>query len=110
MMRVSSSEIIFDFAPSGGFNALYPLFFGLKKHLEGEATRTFLRFSTDTLTKVIEPQGFKVTAIARQFFFPMVLHRKLKSPAVSRGLETAARVLGLTKLLGSPAVLRAERR
>jgi hypothetical protein len=40
----------------------------------------------------------------------MALYRALGSASVARGLEGAARALGLTSLLGSPVVLRLERR
>jgi hypothetical protein len=54
--------------------------------------------------------GFEVTARRPEFFFPMALHRALGRAALARGLEGAARAAQLTRVLGSPVVLRAERR
>jgi hypothetical protein len=39
----------------------------------------------------------------------MALHRGVRVAALARGLEAGARALGLTRALGSPVVLRAER-
>jgi hypothetical protein len=39
----------------------------------------------------------------------MALHRALRAPRAARALEGAGRATGLTRVLGSPVVLRAER-
>jgi hypothetical protein len=41
---------------------------------------------------------------------PMVVHRRARGFAPLRGLERAAQLLRLTHALGSPVVLRADRR
>jgi hypothetical protein len=38
----------------------------------------------------------------------MVIHRKLKNPAVSRTVETVFQHTGLTNLFGSPIILRSD--
>jgi hypothetical protein len=54
--------------------------------------------------------GFQPTARRPQFLFPMALHRALGSAPLARALERAGVAVGLTRALGSPVVLRQERR
>jgi len=54
--------------------------------------------------------SFKLAARRPQFFWPMALHRALRSPALARGLESFAAQLGLTRRFGSPVLFRAEPR
>jgi hypothetical protein len=50
--------------------------------------------------------GFR---IEKQFFLPMVVHRTMATRKLSEALERAAGAVGLTALLGAPAVVAAER-
>jgi hypothetical protein len=53
--------------------------------------------------------GFGRFHVRKQFALPMVVHRKAASPGFSKAIETACRWAGLTRLLGAPSVLLAER-
>ena len=53
--------------------------------------------------------GFAVRAARPQFLLPMVVHRMVKSPALSRAAEAPGRLLGLTRWFGSPVIIRADR-
>jgi ubiquinone/menaquinone biosynthesis C-methylase UbiE len=106
--RVSSEKVIIDYPPLVSSNIFYKIMFPLKKLLEG-STRTFTIFSHTEIEKVFEEQGFKLKEKAGQFFWPMVLHRKLKSVAISRILEAIAKVFGLVRLLGNPTIAVFER-
>lgn len=109
LCRVSRKRVIFDYPPVYSFNITYPLFFRIKKLIEGD-TRPFERFTADKLRPVLESEGFGDIQIEREFFLPMALHRLLKSPRLSRWLESFFAKLGLTRLLGSPAILCATRK
>jgi hypothetical protein len=85
------------------------LFFGLKKGVEGN-TRPFTVFSDAEVEEAFAAHGFAPTGRHPQFFFPMALHRGLGSAGLARGLEGAASTFGLTRALGSPVILRLERR
>lgn len=108
MCRVAQNRVVFDYPTTQSLNVVADSLFGLKKKLE-KNTRPFTLFRHDDIRKVLETQGYTVTAIRPQFFWPMVLHRMVKIPILSRILEAPCRVLGLTRLFGSPVVLEARR-
>jgi hypothetical protein len=51
-----------------------------------------------------------VTSVRPQFLLPMALYRLMGSAGPARMAEGVARSLGLTGLLGSPVIARADRR
>ncbi len=66
--------------------------------------------ATSRSERAFAASGFRRTARRPQFLFPMALHRATGSAALARGLESSARALGLTGLLGSPVIARFEPR
>ena len=108
LCRIARRAVIIDFPIPGGVNALEPLFFGLKKRLEGD-TRKFDTIKRSAVREAFEANGFMCSAEQGQFVLPMVIHRKLKSPGVSNGLERGLRGLGLDALAGTPVILSAHR-
>ena len=108
MCRVSNKIVIFDYPDRRSSNILYCLLFPVKKALEGN-TRPFMMFSRAQLTKELAKNGYGGTVFQPQFFFPMVFHRKLSNPHLSNILETGARLIGLTNLLGSPIILKSRK-
>jgi 2-polyprenyl-3-methyl-5-hydroxy-6-metoxy-1,4-benzoquinol methylase len=109
MCRASRGSVIVDYPSKGGLNALTPLLFGLKKSLEGN-TRTYRSFSRAELARELASRGFQIERQVKQFSLPMVLHRVGRGAAPLRAVEGIARFTGLTALIGSPVVLRADRR
>lgn len=108
LCRVSARGVIIDFAIPGGANALEPLFFGLKKSLEGN-TRRFETQSVRDVSAAFSAHGFAKTGQVGQFVLPMVVHRKLKAPGLSRGMEALLAGIGLAHLVGTPVVYAAQR-
>lgn len=108
MGRVARLAVVADYPTTQSLNAIAPLFFGAKKKMEGN-TRTWRAFSHAEVRGALESQGYRITARRGQFFWPMVLHRMLKTPMLSRVLEGLAGGLGLRSRWGSPVILRAER-
>ncbi|MCC5843627.1 MAG: class I SAM-dependent methyltransferase [Verrucomicrobia bacterium] len=107
LCRVADKRVIVDYPAKQSVNFLADTLFGLKKNVE-KNTRTFTLFSHHEVREAFEAEGFKLKRHP-QFFWPMVLHRMLKRPGLSRALESVPRVLGLTALFGSPVVLEARR-
>ncbi|NMC62287.1 MAG: class I SAM-dependent methyltransferase [SAR324 cluster bacterium] len=105
--RVAKMRVIFDYPPLLSFNVFYPLFFRIKKVLE-KNTRTFKIYKTNDFKKELDVLGWEITEIKKQFFVPMVIHRKLNNARRSFKIEEACANLGLTALLGSPAILAAQ--
>ena len=61
------------------------------------------------LVALFERNGFSKPEAYAQFFWPMVVHRAIGAPAVSRVLEGVPRAIGLTGAFGSPILLRTVR-
>lgn len=109
MCRVAHSTIIFDYPVWLSANFLTPLLFRVKRMIEGN-TRHYRIFTTRELTRECRKHGFECVELQKQFFFPMGLHRALKSRKISALLENVARCAGLTALFGSPVIIRFQRR
>jgi SAM-dependent methyltransferase len=109
LCRLSRLAVVLDYPTRRSVNAVADLFFGLKKGVEGN-TRPFTVFSDAEVEREFAAHGFLSTGRRPQFFFPMALHRGLRSARLARGLEGTAAGLGLTRALGSPVILRLERR
>ncbi|MGH7581011.1 MAG: hypothetical protein ACREM9_12605, partial [Gemmatimonadales bacterium] len=67
-------------------------------------------FSRGEIARAFERAGFAVTSVRPQFLLPMALYRMAGSVRLARVSEGLARSLGLTRLLGSPVIARADRR
>jgi 2-polyprenyl-3-methyl-5-hydroxy-6-metoxy-1,4-benzoquinol methylase len=100
--------VIVDYATSRSFNAAAALLFTAKKSVEHN-TRAFVVMKDQELAALFAKEGFALRARRPQFFWPMALHRALKTPTLSRGLEGLARILGLRALFGSPVIARFDR-
>jgi SAM-dependent methyltransferase len=109
LCRLARLAVVVDYPTRRSLNAAAGLFFGLKKGVEGD-TRPFLVFSDAEVEREFARHGFRPTGRRPQFFFPMALHRGLGSARLARGLEGAASATGLTRALGSPVIVRLERR
>jgi 2-polyprenyl-3-methyl-5-hydroxy-6-metoxy-1,4-benzoquinol methylase len=108
LCRVAARAVLVDYPTTRSVNAVAGALFGLKRRVEGD-TRSFAVFRDAELRAAFASAGFEVRGRRPQFLFPMALHRALGWAGVSRALEGAASALGLTRLAGSPVVLRAER-
>ena len=113
LARVAGRAVIVDYSDTRSFNALYGPLFTWKKKVEGN-TRTFMTFRPGEVEAELARHGFGRPVEVRQFFAPMVVHRALGktlgTAAPSRVLEAVSSGLGLTRALGSPVILRVERR
>lgn len=109
LCRVARSTVVFDYPRTTGFNGLTPLLFPLKLRLEGN-TRYYRNFADSELDEALAACGFEPRRREAQFVLPMVAHRKAHGAAGLRMVEWIARALRITRLLGSPVVLRADRR
>lgn len=103
LCRVARRSVILDYPPLRSFNALYPMLFRMKKRLEGN-TRHFIIFKERQILERFAAYGYHPGARRGQFFFPMVMHRRLGLPIVSGGLERLSSALGLNRLFGSPII------
>jgi len=108
LCRVAGRAVLVDYPTSRSVNAVSGALFGMKQRVEGNA-RPFTVFRDAEVEAAFAAAGFDPTGRRPQFLLPMALHRALGSGGLSRALESGAAALGLTRLLGSPVILRAER-
>jgi SAM-dependent methyltransferase len=108
LARLAAKAVIVDYPTSRSLNAAADLFFGLKRSVERD-TRPFRVFADREVAAAFAAHGLRPAARRGQFFFPMALHRATGSAAVARALEGLAGAAGLTRLLGSPVIVRLER-
>jgi SAM-dependent methyltransferase len=109
LARVARRAVLVDYPTSRSVNAASSLFFGLKKGVEGN-TRPFRVFQDAEIVSAFEARGFGPTGRRPQFLLPMAFHRALGVASLARSLEGIAEALGLTRLFGSPVILRLEPR
>ena len=108
LTRVSQNTVIIDAPLKTGFNLFSEMLFSVKKMFE-KNTRKYLNFSEQELKEIFKNHGFTLTKAYYQFFFPMVIHRVIKNRKISEFIELVPRKLGLTSLMGSPAIYRFDR-
>ena len=109
LCRVSARTVVLEYPSRRSVNIASRLLFRFKRRIESD-TREYRLFSASEIRGPVEASGFTITAEYPQFFFPMVWHRMHGSPLSARVLEAPCRAAGLTRLLGSPVIARAERR
>ncbi len=107
MCRVADKAVIFDYPDRRSANILYDVLFDLKKNMEGN-TRTYTLFSRKEISSELVLNNFDLPLLKPEFLMPMVIHRKLKSPVISRFVEAVFRLTRLTKLFGSPIIVRSD--
>lgn len=108
LCRVARHAVIVDYPTSQSLNRVAPLLFKAKKRLEGN-TRTWRLFRHAEVLETFADQGFAKSRSDSQFLLPMVLHRALSCRIVCATLEGICRVLGLTRLWGSPVIVELRR-
>jgi ubiquinone/menaquinone biosynthesis C-methylase UbiE len=109
MCRVADKAVIIDYPDIRSFNFLSEFLFKAKRAIEGN-TRPFRCFRRSEVLAPFIKNRFNQPAFRPEFFVPMAIHRALKNKTFSLVVESISRGLGLTRLLGSPVVLRVLRR
>lgn len=108
MCRVSRGPVITDYPTSQSLNAAAPALFKAKKKYE-KNTREWKLFRHREVSAAFLSAGFVESGRFAQFFLPMVIHRALKCKGISAFAEGVCRMLGLTRLWGTPVIARMER-
>lgn len=108
LCRLARRSVAFDYPSLCSINVLTPVLFHIKKRIEGN-TRTYMNFSRAELASCLRENGFEVARTVGQFVLPMGVHRALRGAKALRLIESGARAVRLTDLVGSPVLLRADR-
>jgi SAM-dependent methyltransferase len=110
LCRVARHRVIVDYPARRSVNFASNALFTIKHSIERGTTRPFALYRRGEIASAFQDAGFAVTAVRPQFLLPMALYRLLGSAGAARASEGMARSLGLTALLGSPVIARADRR
>jgi SAM-dependent methyltransferase len=109
LCRVARSRVVVDYPSRRSVNLASAALFRIKNSIEQGTTRPYALYGRGEMAGVFAAAGFRVTAERPQFFLPMALYRLAGSVGLARAAEGLARVAGLTRLLGSPVIARADR-
>jgi len=105
LCRVAKHSVIVDYPTGQSLNRIAPMLFKAKRKLEGN-TRTWTLFRHAEVLREFENHGFALQRKEAQFFLPMVLHRTLNCRRLSILLESFCRLMCLTRLWGSPVIIK----
>jgi len=109
LCRVARRAVLVDYPTRRSLNAVALPLLALKRGVEGD-TRAFTVLADAEVRAAFEASGFAATAREPEFALPMALHRALGMAPFSRAAEGLGAAVGLRRALGSPVILRAERR
>jgi ubiquinone/menaquinone biosynthesis C-methylase UbiE len=110
LCRVARYRVIVDYPARRSVNLASNALFRIKRSIERGTTRPFALYGRGEIARAFEAAGFAVTSAHPQFLLPMALYRLAGSVRLARTAEGLARSLALTGLLGSPVIVRADRR
>jgi ubiquinone/menaquinone biosynthesis C-methylase UbiE len=103
--RVASKAVIVDYPTIRSVNFIAPALFKFKKNIE-QTTRPYVSYNERQIFNYLYSIGSLPDERYAQFFWPMVLHRMMKSPQGSSLIESLARWFGVTSIFGSPVILK----
>jgi SAM-dependent methyltransferase len=109
LCRVARHRVVVDYPARRSVNVASEALFRFKNSIERGTTRPFTLYGRGEMARAFGSAGFRVTAERPQFFLPMALYRLAGSAGPARAVEGLARSVGLTGLLGSPVIARADR-
>lgn len=110
LCRVAKGRVVADYPSRRSVNVISRRLFGMKRSFEGGTTRRFSLYARREIAGTFEAAGFRVADERPQFLMPMVLYRLAGSVRFARAAEWPGRATGLTRVLGSPVIVRADRR
>lgn len=109
LCRVAEGSVILDYPDRRSANIFYEQFFAMKKKMEGN-TRPFTLFSRGEIQGELAKSGFGQPVFKPEFLLPMVVHRKVNNRVLSAFIENCCRIIGATRVFGSPVIFRSDRK
>lgn len=110
LCRVGRGRVIVDYPARRSVNFASNALFTVKRSIERGTTRPFALYGRGEIARAFQDAGFTVASVRPQFLLPMALYRLAGSVRLARTAEGLAGALALTGLLGSPVIVRADRR
>jgi ubiquinone/menaquinone biosynthesis C-methylase UbiE len=109
LCRVAAHRVVADYPSRRSVNIISRRLFDMKRSIEGVTTRRFSLYGRQEVADAFGRAGFRVTTEQPQYLLPMVVYRLAGSARFARAAEWPGRATGLTRLLGSPVIVRADR-
>jgi SAM-dependent methyltransferase len=108
LCRVSRDRVVFDYPALRSAAALQAIA-RRAAHALGARVEAYRVFSDRAVIAALAANGFRIGGAHRQFVLPIAFHKRLNSAAATGRIEAALARAGLTRLLGSPVTVVAER-
>jgi SAM-dependent methyltransferase len=108
LCRVADRLVVVDY-PSAASGALMESFTRRAAHALGVRTEPYRVFLPSAIAGAFQAGGFRVRSLHRLFVLPIAVHKAIGSVRVTTSAEAALARIGLTRLLGSPVTVVAER-
>lgn len=108
LCRVARDRVVFDYPALSSAAALEAVTRHVA-HAFGAQVEAYRVFSHRAVRGALRASGFRLVDTHRQFVFPIAFHKRLNSGAATTRIEGALARAGVTRLLGSPVTVVAER-
>ena len=108
LCRVARHRVVFDYPARSSAAALQ----AAARHIAyalGARVEAYRVFGNREIVRALDENGFRLGGRHRQFVLPIALHKRLNSARATGRVEGAFARTGLTRLLGSPVTVVAER-
>jgi SAM-dependent methyltransferase len=108
LCRIARDRVVFDYPALVSAAALQAAV-RHTVHAAGGRVEAYRVFADRAVAAALASNGFRISDSHRQFVLPIALHKRLNSAAATARIEGALARAGLTRLLGSPVTVVAER-
>jgi SAM-dependent methyltransferase len=108
LCRVARTRVVFDYPALASAAAIQAITRHVA-HAFGARVEAYRVFSDRAVRSTLSAHGFRVVEAHRQFVLPIAFHKMVNSATATGRIEAGFARTGLTRLLGSPVTLVAER-
>ena len=108
LCRVARERVVFDYPALSSAAAMQAVTRHVA-HALGAPVEAYRVFSRRSIEAALRTNGFRLRDTHRQFVLPIAFHKRLNSGPATERIEGGLRSAGLTRLLGSPVTVVAER-
>ena len=108
LCRVAAHHVVFDYPALVSAAALQAAARRVAATV-GVRVESYRVFADRAVQTTLTEHGFQISDAHRQFALPIALHKRLNSASVTARVEGMLARAGLTRLVGSPVTVVAER-
>ena len=108
MCRVASQRAVVDFPSRFSFALFERAFRFILQHFKADV-QNYRLFTPKSVHSEFNKNHFRVSSEQRLFFLPVAFYRKMNSPKFAAALEAFFRGCGLTRLWGSPVLIKGDK-